>query len=104
MTSASPDPAGATPVATDSRPDTRSRGDAPLALLLRGLIRLYQATVVLRAPRCRFEPTCSTYAADSITVHGALRGSWLAVRRIGRCHPWNPGGYDPVEPRRDADG
>ena len=47
-------------------------------------------------PRCRFAPSCSHYAADALRAHGLLRGSWLAVRRVGRCHPWNPGGYDPV--------
>jgi putative membrane protein insertion efficiency factor len=50
----------------------------------------------LLGPNCRFYPTCSCYAQQAIHRHGALRGSWLAARRIGRCHPWNPGGFDPV--------
>lgn len=64
---------------------------------LLGLIRVYQAAVspVLGA-RCRFEPTCSRYAYEAIEVHGAARGSWLAFRRLLRCRPGVPGGYDPV--------
>jgi putative membrane protein insertion efficiency factor len=68
--------------------------------LVLGLIGLYRATAVFRSPRCRFHPTCSTYGLEAVRTYGARRGSWLAVRRIGRCHPWNPGGLDPVPPRK----
>lgn len=47
-------------------------------------------------PRCRFYPSCSAYALEALERHGAVRGSWLAVRRVGRCHPWHEGGLDPV--------
>jgi len=62
-------------------------------------IRAYQLLVSpLLGPRCRFYPSCSAYAVQALTVHGPLRGSWLAARRLLRCHPWNPGGLDPVPP------
>jgi uncharacterized protein len=73
---------------------------SPLAWVLLRIVGLYRATALLRSPRCRFLPTCSTYAIGALREHGALRGSWLALRRVGRCHPWNPGGLDPVPPRK----
>lgn len=62
-----------------------------------GLIRGYQYLVSpWLGANCRFEPSCSVYAVEAIERHGALRGGWLAVRRIARCHPWGGSGYDPV--------
>jgi putative membrane protein insertion efficiency factor len=69
------------------------------SLLLRGAIRLYQLTLAyFFVGACRFEPSCSAYAAEAVTQHGALRGSWLAAHRLCRCGPWTAGGHDPVPP------
>lgn len=68
--------------------------------LVRGMvliIRGYQVAIrPLLGNRCRFAPSCSEYAIEALRRHGAMAGLLLAVRRIGRCHPWHPGGYDPV--------
>ena len=75
------------------------------------VVRAYQVVLSPLLPAaCRYQPTCSHYAIEALEKHGALRGSWLAVKRIGRCHPFRPGGFDPVpdppsslqSPRRDG--
>jgi uncharacterized protein len=63
------------------------------------LVVLYQSLTTNRPSPCRYVPTCSSYALDALEVHGFVKGSWLAVRRIGRCHPWGRQGWDPVPDR-----
>jgi len=81
--------------AVDHRPTLAAR-------LLMLPIRAWRLVSVHLAPRCRFHPSCSQYALEALMLHGALRGGWLAIRRVGRCHPWHEGGLDPVpDPRPD---
>lgn len=76
-------------------------GGGPAGRAARGMIRAYQLLLSpVIGPRCRHLPTCSDYAMEAISRFGAVRGGWLALRRIIRCHPWGTSGYDPVpEPR-----
>ncbi|MEW6314228.1 MAG: membrane protein insertion efficiency factor YidD [Pseudomonadota bacterium] len=68
-----------------------------MSRLLIALIRLYQYIFSpMLGPTCRFNPSCSAYMAEAVTRHGTLKGVWLGIKRIMRCHPWHPGGYDPV--------
>lgn len=73
------------------------------ALLLLLLLRGYQRFISpMRPPTCRFYPSCSQYAVIAVRRHGAAYGTWLAARRLLRCHPWNPGGIDDVPPAREG--
>lgn len=68
-----------------------------MRILLIGLVRLYQyALSPFLGPSCRFTPSCSEYMVEALQRHGAVKGLWLGTRRICRCHPWHPGGHDPV--------
>ena len=71
-----------------------------LIRFLMALIRGYRYAISpLLGPRCRFHPSCARYAEEALGLHGLRRGGWLALRRLSRCHPWHPGGFDPVPPR-----
>jgi putative membrane protein insertion efficiency factor len=72
------------------------------ARLLLGMVTVYRALSSVLPRRCRFEPSCSAYAAEAIRLHGAGHGVVLAVRRVLRCHPWNPGGVDRVPAGRHS--
>ncbi|KEP26081.1 MULTISPECIES: membrane protein insertion efficiency factor YidD [Bacillus] len=67
-----------------------------------GIIRFYQKCISpLTPPSCRFYPTCSNYGLEAIKTHGALKGGWLTIKRILKCHPLHPGGIDPVPPKKE---
>lgn len=66
-------------------------------IVLKALIAAYRVFISpMLGPSCRFHPSCSAYAMGAVDRFGALKGSWLTIKRLGRCHPWHPGGYDPV--------
>ena len=80
-----------------SRSGRDVRALSPAGWLLVGLLTVYRRFISpLLGPRCRFYPSCSAYALEAVQVHGALKGSWLAARRLSRCHPFHAGGIDPV--------
>ncbi|MFZ9888124.1 MAG: membrane protein insertion efficiency factor YidD [Myxococcota bacterium] len=77
----------------------RDRLQGALSRLLLSLLWVYQKLISpLLPPACRFQPTCSSYAVEAVKLHGPFAGSWLAARRVCRCHPFREGGYDPVPP------
>jgi putative membrane protein insertion efficiency factor len=86
-------------VRTDAGKDPAEAQPSAGARLLMFLIGGYRRFISpMTGPHCRFVPSCSAYALEAVRRHGALRGSWLAVRRLARCHPFHPGGIDPVPP------
>ena len=84
---------------TAIRNSTGRTASVPARLLMVPIAGYRRFVSPLLPPRCRFAPSCSEYALTAVAEHGAARGLWLAVKSIARCHPFNPGGYDPVPDR-----
>jgi putative membrane protein insertion efficiency factor len=97
---AMPQPAPAP--APDPEPSPAEAGSRrnPAVWLAVALIKVYRWVFAWRSSPCRYDPTCSSYALEAVETHGAARGTWLALRRLGRCHPWGGHGWDPVPPRK----
>jgi putative membrane protein insertion efficiency factor len=87
-----------TAVPFNTGPDVEPSPGARVLLLAVNAYRRFISPLL--PPSCRFYPSCSAYAVEALTVHGAIRGTWLTARRLLRCGPWHPGGIDPVPPRR----
>ncbi|MEP7025508.1 MAG: membrane protein insertion efficiency factor YidD [Actinomycetota bacterium] len=88
---------------TTARGDNRDRPSAAARMIAAAITGYRRFVSPLLPPRCRFLPSCSAYALEAVRVHGAVRGGWLAARRLGRCHPFHAGGIDPVPARRGGD-
>lgn len=87
--------------ATDSAAPVRLPRN-PITLLVLAVMRVWQLVPRIDQQRCRFYPSCSAYGITAVQRFGVVRGGWLALRRLGRCHPWNPGGVDHVPARLDG--
>ena len=82
---------------------TAKRRTGPVAFLILCIVRAYQKVLSpLSGQNCRYAPSCSHYTYEAIEIHGALKGSWLGMKRIGRCHPFHEGGFDPVPGSPDS--
>ena len=87
---------------TRTQDGTARTATVPARLLMLPITGYRRFISPLLGPRCRFAPSCSEYALGALAEHGAARGLWLAIKRIARCHPFHPGGYDPVPPVKPA--
>lgn len=95
--------AAAEPGPVPAQAETPTRGGESLAArVVAAPVIAYRRWISPALPaRCRFYPSCSAYTLEALSEHGAARGIWLSLRRLGRCHPFHPGGHDPVPPRHD---